>query len=213
VTDNYATVTYLFVTKMFAGLISRWTIPFACAAGIGDLDAPIEHRLDLHRLASDSVPERLALQQFHSDEGSPVTLVNLVDRADVRVVQRGRSLGFPLETAESLCVVGEIVGKELQGDVSAELQVFSLIHNTHSAAADPAEDAVMGDRLPHGLGGRGHLVDMLGLGEGKVNVRSSGGFRVWRGGVGVASEKESGSKPALIKILELSEPNPSTRLG
>ena len=53
---------------------------------IGDLDAQIEHRLDLHRLASDSVPERLALQQFHSDEGSPIGLVNLVDGADVRML-------------------------------------------------------------------------------------------------------------------------------
>src|SRR5437899_232162 len=39
----------------------------------------------------------------------------------------------------------------------AELEVFGLIHHTHSAAADLAEDAVMGDRLPNGLGRRGHL--------------------------------------------------------
>jgi hypothetical protein len=83
----------------------------------------------------------------------------------------GRSLGFPLETAESLCVVGEVVGKELQGDVATELQVFRLIHNSHAPAADFAEDAVMGDRLPHGFGGRGHWVDMLGGSRGKVNVR------------------------------------------
>ena len=123
---------------------------------IGNLDAQIEHRLDLQRLASDPVPERLPLQQFHGDEGSPIGLVNFVDRADVRVVQRGRSLGFPLETAEGLCVVGEFVGKELQGDVATELEVFRLVHHTHAPAADLAEDAVMGNRLPHGLGGRGH---------------------------------------------------------
>jgi len=67
--------------------------------------------------------------------------------------------------------VGEFVRKELQGDVATELQVFRLIHNTHSATADPAEDAVMGDRLPYGLGGRCHWLDMLGGGKGKVNVR------------------------------------------
>jgi hypothetical protein len=33
------------------------------------------------------------------------------------------------------------------------------------------EDAVMGDRLPLGLGGCGHWLDMLGGGEGKVNVQ------------------------------------------
>jgi hypothetical protein len=117
------------------------------------------------------VPERLPLQQFHGDEGSPIGIVNLVDRADVRVVQGGRSLGLPLESAESLRVVGEFVRKELQGDVTTELEVFCFIYHTHAPAADFAEDAVMGNRLPYGLGGRGHWVDMLGGGKGKVNVQ------------------------------------------
>src|SRR5689334_8556081 len=86
--------------------------------GIGNLDAQIEHRFDLHQLATDYVPECLPFQQFHGDEGSPIGLVNLVDRADVRVVQRGRSLGLTLKTAEGLYVVGEFVGKELQSDVA-----------------------------------------------------------------------------------------------
>jgi hypothetical protein len=90
---------------------------------VGDLDAQIEHRFDLHRLASDPMPERLPLQQFHRDEGSPIGLVNLVNRADVRVVQTRGCLSLPLETAESLCVVGEVVGKKLQGNVATELPV------------------------------------------------------------------------------------------
>ena len=91
---------------------------------ISDLDAQIENRLDLQRLATDPMPERLPLQQLHGDKGSPIGLINLVDRADVRMVQRGRGLGLPLETAEGLCVVGEFVGKELQCDAATELQVF-----------------------------------------------------------------------------------------
>src|SRR6266851_6617943 len=66
------------------------------------------------------------------------------------MVQGGSSFGFPLETAEGLWVVGEFVGKELQGDVATELEVFRLVHNTHTPAADLADDAVMGNRLPHG---------------------------------------------------------------
>jgi len=123
---------------------------------VGDLDAQIGHRFDFQRLASDHVSEGLPLKQFHGDKGSSIGLVNLVDRADVRVVQRGRSFRLPLETAEGLCVVGEFVGKELQGDVATELEVLRLIHNAHAPTADPAEDAVVGNRLPYGLGGRGH---------------------------------------------------------
>src|ERR1700691_1015245 len=89
-----------FVTKMFAGLMSRWTMPFACAASSASaIWMPrVEHGFDLQRLASDPVPECLPLQQFHGDEGSPIGLVDLVDCADVRVVQRGRSFGLPFET-------------------------------------------------------------------------------------------------------------------
>ena len=108
------------------------------------------------------LPKGLPLQQFHGDEASPIGLVNLVDRADVWVVQRGRSLGFPLEATEGLCVVGEVVGKELQGDVTTELEVFCLIHHPHAPAADLTEDAVMGDRLPLGLGWRGHWRECYG---------------------------------------------------
>jgi hypothetical protein len=102
------------------------------------------------------VSERLSFQKFHGDERSPIGLVNLVDRADVRVVQRGRSLGLPLETAEGLHVVGKFVGKEFQGDVATELQVFCLVHHTHASPADLAEYAVMRNRLPHGLGRSDH---------------------------------------------------------
>src|ERR1700694_2197446 len=105
----------------------------------------------------------MPFQQFHGDEASSVGFVNLVDCADVRMVQRGRSVCFPLETAESLCVVSEFVGKELQGNMATELEVCRLVHNTHAATADLAVDAVMGNRLTHGLGWRGHWLDMLGV--------------------------------------------------
>jgi hypothetical protein len=131
--------------------------------GVGHLDSQIEHGFDLQRLATDPLSERLPFQQFHGDEGSSIGLVNFVDRADVRVVQGGRSFCFPLETAKSLHVVGKFFGKEFQGDVATELQVFCLVHHAHSTTADLAEYAVVGNRLPHGMGGRRHWVHMLGL--------------------------------------------------
>jgi len=67
--------------------------------------------------------------------------------------------------------VGKFVGKELQGDVATEFEVFCFVDHTHPASPDPAEDVVMGNCLPNGLRRRGHWVDMLGGDEGKVNVR------------------------------------------
>jgi hypothetical protein len=34
------------------------------------------------------------------------------------MIQRGRSFGFPLEAAEGLRLVGEVVGQELQCDMA-----------------------------------------------------------------------------------------------
>jgi hypothetical protein len=55
-----------------------------------------------------------------------------------------------------LRIVGEFVRKELQGDVATQLEVFRLVHHAHSPAPNLLEDAVMGNRLSHGLGGSGH---------------------------------------------------------
>ena len=148
---------------------------------VGNLDTQIQHRFHFQWLAIDLMSERLPLQQFHGNEGSSIDLIYFVDRADVRVVQRGRSLGLPLETAKGLRVVGKFVGKEFQGDVATELQVFCLVHHAHAPTADLAEDAVMRNRLPNGLGGRRHWVDMLGGGEGRVNESDGvgGGSKGW----------------------------------
>ena len=40
----------------------------------------------------------------------------------------------------------------------------------HAPTPDLAEDAVMRNSLPNGLGGRGHWLDMLGGGKGEVNA-------------------------------------------
>src|SRR5205814_7272839 len=46
---------------------------------------------------------------------------------------------------------------------------LSLINHAHAAAANPAEYAVMGNCLPHGLGRSGHWLAMVGGTDKKVN--------------------------------------------
>jgi hypothetical protein len=47
--------------------------------------------------------ERLSLQQLHGNEVLTVRFLNLVDRAIVRVIERGRREGFPLEPFADNC--------------------------------------------------------------------------------------------------------------
>src|SRR5579862_2323403 len=64
---------------------------------IYNLGSQLQQLLDTERLAANPVLERKSLQQLHSDEVLAVRFVNLVNRADVRVIERGRSEGFPLK--------------------------------------------------------------------------------------------------------------------
>jgi hypothetical protein len=115
--------------------------------GIGDFGAQLQHRSYFQGLAGDAVPESLAFQHFHGDECASVRFIDFVDGADVRMIQRGCGLGLALETAEGLGIVGEIVGKKLQGHVAAELEVFCFIDDTHPAATQLLHNAVVRDGL------------------------------------------------------------------
>ncbi len=55
---------------------------------VGDFDGEGEEVFDVHRAAVDAVLERLAIEKFHGDEGVAIPLADIVNRADVGVVQR-----------------------------------------------------------------------------------------------------------------------------
>ncbi len=62
-----------------------------------------------------------------------------------------------LEAAQSSGVGSEVFGKELQGNVAVQLEVFGLIHHTHPATAEFFDDAVVRD------GGVEHVPDRIGV--------------------------------------------------
>ena len=154
------------VTKMLAGLMSRWTMPSAWAASSASAISMASDRIMLgfQRPAGDAMLQRHALQKLHGDEGFAVLVVDFVDGADVGMVQGGGGLGFALEAAECLRVFGHVVGQELEGDKAAELHVLGLVDHTHPAAAELLDDAVVRDGLADERVGGWHLAHILGCG-------------------------------------------------
>jgi len=88
-----------------------------------------------------------AVEKLHDDEGLPVVLADLVNRTDVRVIQRGGSLCFALEPAESLRILCHAVGQELERDETAKIGILRFVDNAHSAAPKLFKDVVMGNDL------------------------------------------------------------------
>jgi len=114
---------------------------------IGNLDREREKGLKLHGAPGDPVLERRALEEFHDDEGPAAFLADLVDGADIGMVEGGGSLRLTLKTGQSLRVFGDVIGQELEGDKAVEVQVLGLVNHAHATAAELFDDAVVRNGL------------------------------------------------------------------
>ena len=112
---------------------------------VGNLDAERQDRFQLHGTRPDHVLERDPIQEFHDEKGASIFLADVVNRADVGMIERGGGLGFASESFERLAVLGEFLGQKLQGDKTAEARVFGFIDHAHATAAELLDDPVMGD--------------------------------------------------------------------
>ncbi len=119
---------------------------------VGDLDRHVEQRLNLERLPLDQVPEGLPFQQLHGNEWLAFVLADLVDRADVGMVEGRGSLCLPLEPFQCLVIFGKFPRQELERHEAMELHVFSFVHHAHAPGTKLFEDAVVGNGFAeHGV--------------------------------------------------------------
>src|SRR6266478_5413794 len=103
----------------------------------------------VQRTAGNHWLQRHAIQEFHGYEGTAVLLANVVDRADVGVIQCGCGLGFALKTGECLRVTGNLLRQELEGDEAMQPRVLSLIDDAHTPSTEFLDDAVVRDGLAY----------------------------------------------------------------
>src|SRR5260370_39290285 len=88
----------------------------SCVQCVRDLDGKRQQSSLLQRTVPDRVLERLAIQKFHGDERQPVLVTDVMDGANVGVVQGRSGLRLALEAGQGLRVPGYFIGKELQRD-------------------------------------------------------------------------------------------------
>ena len=115
----------------------------------GHLAGDLQGLLRLQRSAPELVLERLAVHELHGDIGPVLVLADLVDGADVRVVQGRGGLGLDEETLFEVGRVHEVRRQELQGHRPLELEVLGLVDDPHAAVAELLDDLVLaGDDGP-----------------------------------------------------------------
>ena len=87
--------------------------------------------------------QRVTVDQLEDEEALLGVLLEPVDRADVRMVERGQQLGLALESGEALLVSEEDLGQHLDRHVAPEPRVGGAIHLSHPAFAELGGDLVM----------------------------------------------------------------------
>ena len=76
--------------KTFAGLMSRWMIPWEmrCLEPIENLDGDIEQAIHIQPGRQDEVFQRDAVEELHGHKQTPVVLAYVIQRADVGMIEQ-----------------------------------------------------------------------------------------------------------------------------
>ena len=117
------------------------------------MNGDVEKLIDLDGAAADEVFQSLAVEKFHGDEGAAFGFADVVDGADVGVIEGGCGLGFALEAGECLRISGDVFGEEFESDEAVEAGVFGFVDDAHAAATEFVGDEEVGEVLAdHGWG-------------------------------------------------------------
>ena len=91
--------------------------------------------------------QSLAIQELHGDERLTILLADVVNRADIGVIESRCSLRLTLKTGESLGVFGYLVGQEFERDKAMEPGVLGFVHHPHATTAQLLYDPIVRDGL------------------------------------------------------------------
>ncbi len=91
--------------------------------------------------------ERLPLDELHRDVGLAAGLADFVDRADVRMVERGRGPRLSHESRPGARIIEAVRREDLDGDVPMEMFVVGAIDLAHAAGTELVDDAVVSEAL------------------------------------------------------------------
>ena len=89
-------------------------------------------------------------QVLHHDERTVAILADLVDRADVGMVQSRSGTRLATKTLQRGGIRNHVVRQEFQRHETAKIEVLGLVHQSHTPTANQFNNAVVRyDRVDH----------------------------------------------------------------
>src|SRR5580692_10571303 len=114
---------------------------------IRNLNPQLEQLRNLQRTPLNHVLQGPAVQILHGNKRFAILLPNVIDGANVRMVESRSRLRLALKAAKSLRILGDVVGQELESNKTMQPNVLGLIDNTHATAAHLFDHAVVRNGL------------------------------------------------------------------
>src|SRR5262245_23725971 len=107
-----------------------------------DIRSDAQHLIQWQGTLHQPVGQRLPFDLLHHQEEDPFLAADVVQRADVGMVQRGDALGFPLEAGAELLILGKTLGTNLDGHFPIQASIPGAPHLAHAAGTQRADDLV-----------------------------------------------------------------------
>ena len=112
------------------------------AQRIGDVGAVPQHLISRQWSFRQNVRKRLTLDELHHEVVNSVLVTDIVNRADVRMIETRDRSGLALETSSHLRARSEIARQDLDCDAAVEARIACAEYFAHAAGADARDDLV-----------------------------------------------------------------------
>jgi len=128
---------------MLPGFRSRWTTPLRCALSSASAiwAAEFEDLLKGDGTLFQAPRQCLAFEALHDKVIRPVLMADVVQHADVRVIQTGNGFGLALKALLANGIIRELRRQDLNGDRAVEPRVPRAKHFAHAARAQRRDDS------------------------------------------------------------------------
>jgi hypothetical protein len=114
---------------------------------VRNLSPPFKNLLKRQRPSGNVMLQRGAFHKLHGNKRLAILLANLVDRANVGVIQRGSCTRLSTKPFQYLRIVGQVVGNKLERDEPMKGRILGLVHDAHAAPTQHLDDSVMRNDL------------------------------------------------------------------
>jgi hypothetical protein len=118
------------------------TVPVGGLECVGDLGAESQHLVQGQGAARQSRRQRLTFQQLEYEVVGLVLAADIVQAADMRVIQGRDRSGLPGEAPAELGIVRQIRREDLDRHATIESGVTGFVHLAHASRADEGDDLV-----------------------------------------------------------------------